>query len=233
MSDRRYDGVIFDLFGTLVDDVGHPERNAVRNRSVKAKMADTLGVPPDEFVRLWDQTVSQRDSGAIPDAEAGLRHVLQELDTSVDSSLIQEAVRIRLNYYRLALMPRDDAIATLETLKAEGYRVGLVSNCSNDVSVLWAKTGFADLIDEAVLSCDIRLVKPDPRIYRLACSRLGVEPERCLFVGDGSSNELTGAAGVGMTAVLIRTPDDLADGKRQSWDGAMVSSLPDVLSIVA
>ena len=233
MSARRYDAIIFDLFGTLVDDVGHPERNAVRNRRAKAEMADTMGVPSEDFVRLWDRTVSQRDSGAIPNAETGLTHVLQKLGVSVDSSLVQEAIRIRLDYYRQALRPRDDAIATLETLKSRGYEVGLVSNCSNDVSVLWPTTLFAEYIDEVILSCDVGLVKPDPRIYRLACRRLGVDAGRCLFVGDGSSNELTGASEVGMTAVLIRTPDDAADGKRQSWDGGRVSSLTEVLSLLA
>ncbi len=49
----------------------------------------------------------------------------------------------------------------------------------------------------------IGLVKPDPAIYQLACQRLGVIPEDCRYVGDGGSNELTGADASGMRAVLI------------------------------
>ena len=229
MSARKYDAVIFDLFGTLVDDVGHPEPNAVKNRRVKAEMADAVGVSHGDFLRVWDRTVSQRDSGVIQNTEAGLRYVFKELGISVDTSMIQDATRIRLDYYRQALLPRDDAIETLKALKPRGYKVGLVSNCSDDVSVLWPTSPFAQFMNAAVLSCDVGLMKPDPRIYQLACQRLGVKAERCLFVGDGSNNELTGASEVGMDAVLIRTPDDAVDGKRQAWDGARVSSLRQVL----
>lgn len=41
-------------------------------------------------------------------------------------------------------------------------------------------------------------MKPDPAIYLLACRRLGVAPEDCVFVGDGGDRELEGAAAVGM-----------------------------------
>jgi putative hydrolase of the HAD superfamily len=36
-------------------------------------------------------------------------------------------------------------------------------------------------------------MKPDPRIFQLACKRLGLQPEDCLYVGDGGSNEFTAA----------------------------------------
>lgn len=229
MSARKYDAVIFDLFGTLVDDVGHPEQNAARSRRVKTEMADAVGVPQEDFVGLWDVTVSRRNSGDIPSTEAGLKFILQELGITVDTALVQDAVRIRTDYYRQALLPRDDAVETLETLKARSYKVGLVSNCADPISVLWPTTPFNQHLDTAVLSCEVGLLKPNPQIYLLGCERLGVEPERCLYVGDGSSNELTGASEVGMDAVLIRTPDDTEDGKRQSWDGARVSSLGEVL----
>jgi putative hydrolase of the HAD superfamily len=54
--------------------------------------------------------------------------------------------------------------------------------------------------------------KPDPRIYRLACEELGVEPEEAMFVGDGANDELAGAERVGMRSVLIHR-----DGEAPSW----------------
>lgn len=44
------------------------------------------------------------------------------------------------------------------------------------------------------------LVKPDAKIYHLACQRLHVVPGHALFVGDGGSDELVGATNAGMTA---------------------------------
>ena len=92
------------------------------------------------------------------------------------------------------------------------------------------------VFDEAVFSCDVGLNKPDPRFYEITCQRLGVRPEECLYIGDGSSHELTGAASVGMHPVLIRVPyEDTPDALRireEEWDGPRISSLTEVLTLL-
>lgn len=228
----RYDAVIFDLFGTLVDDAIYHAPNAQRRGAIGVAMADILGVPRDAFLRLWDETVSQRDAGVFQTTEACLVYVLHELGVSGGTSQIQEAARLRLEYVRLTLEPRPDALETLASLKTSGYKVGLLSNCSDGVAILWPTTPFAEWMDVTVLSCEVGLTKPDPRIYHLACERLGVRAEKCLFVGDGGSNELSAASELGMGAVLIRTPDDTEDGSRQSWNGTRISALGEVLSLL-
>ena len=84
-----------------------------------------------------------------------------------------------------------------------------------------------------MLSFDAGLAKPDPRIYELAVRGLGVRAERCLYVGDGSDGELSGAAKAGMTAGLIRAPYDRADGAREAWAGETVSAIPEAARTVA
>lgn len=78
-------------------------------------------------------------------------------------------------------------------------------------------------------------LKSDARIYRLACDGLGLDPSGCIYVGDGSSQELTGALEVGMRPVLILGPDiDLAGVDRTDaigCGGDVISSLPQVLEI--
>lgn len=59
------------------------------------------------------------------------------------------------------------------------------------------------LFDDKVLSYEVGLVKPDPEIYRLAASRLGVKPDECVFVDDGEHNVLA-AEEVGMRGVVYR-----------------------------
>lgn len=229
----KYDAVIFDLFGTLVDRVDHPESNALRGRQVAIAMANTISAPQDDFLRLWCETMPQRDAGAFQTTEACLTYLLRELDIPANSILIHEAAQLRLEYYRHVLVPRSDAIDTLKTLKTDGYKIGLLSNCSNDVAVLWPTTPFAKWIDAAVFSCEVRLRKPDPHIYHVACERLGVQPKGCLFVGDGANNELTAASELGMGVVLIRAPYDTEDGNRQSWNGTGVSALQEVAFLLS
>ena len=120
----------------------------------------------------------------------------------------------------------------MSTLKRFGYKIGVISNCSEEVSRLWSTTPFGPLVDAAVLSSDVGLVKPDPRIYELATRGIGVQARQCLYVGDGSSSELTGASKIGMTAVLMRAPNDVADGDRQGWHGEKTSTIPGVLGLL-
>ncbi len=77
--------------------------------------------------------------------------------------------------------------------------------------------------------------KPDPRIYRIATDQLGVEPETCLYIGDGSSGELTGAAQVGMHPILLNLPENNPDAHqidKEDWNGPAISSLSEVLMLV-
>jgi putative hydrolase of the HAD superfamily len=59
------------------------------------------------------------------------------------------------------------------------------------------------LLDEIISSADVRLHKPDPRIFELACRNLGVDPHEAAHIGDHHYADILGASAVGMKAVLI------------------------------
>ena len=226
-----YDAVIFDLFGTLIDNFSRREYEGVLG-----EMADTLGVSPEAFTASWLATFDQRALGHLPSVEANIEHCLKILDAAVDSVRVAAAVALRMGLTERALVPRPGAIEVLYRLRAAGYRLGLISDCSSEVPLLWPATPFATLFDTELFSCQVGLKKPDPRIYRLACDRLRVAAERCLYVGDGSSRELSGAAAVGMQPVLLRAAhEDLRDAHRidaEEWSGQGIASLTEVLSLV-
>jgi putative hydrolase of the HAD superfamily len=134
------------------------------------------------------------------------------------------------------MVPRSDAIETLSHLKYEGCKTGLISDCSPEVPAIWKDTPFAKLIDVAIFSCLVGVKKPDPRIYHLTTNQLGIKPQKCLYIGDGSSQELTGASQVGMQAVLLRLPDEEGtDAHRidsEEWYGPVISVLTEVLILI-
>lgn len=228
-----YDAVIFDLFGTLIDDLTHPEFRRIEYERVVSETAAALSVPIDDFTRLWLEMGDRRITGALPTTDAALAQICQELGAQREAEQISGAARIRFEHIRRSLKPRHDTIETLARLKASGYKVGLISDCTAETPTLWPDTPFAAVIEAPVFSCDVGLRKPDPRIYALACERLQVEPQRCVFVGDGGSKELTGASDAGMRAVLIRAPyDDDIGGGREEWQGDKISSLAEILSLI-
>jgi putative hydrolase of the HAD superfamily len=226
----KYKAVLFDLFGTLVDNFKRSEYE-----SVLRKMASVVEVPQEEFVRLWFETFRQRNTGAHPTPQYSLRYICRELDISVTEEQIERAANIRLDYSLSALEPRPGTIATLKQLRAEKIKTGLVSDCTGDIPMVWEDTKFAGILDATVFSCEVNAKKPDPAIYRIATERLEATPGECLFVGDGGSGELTGARELGMTAVLIRDPDEgdyQMMTREDDWDGPRIKYLREVLNLV-
>jgi len=226
----NYDAVIFDLFGTLVDM--YFAREYAR---LMAEMSSALGVPCDDFRRLWMETYSERATGKLPTVEASIERVCKRLGVGTEG--VAKAAEIRCDYSRRTLRPRAEALETLAGLKQLGLKLGLISGCTPEIPLLWPETPFAEFIDVPVFSCDVGLEKPDPRIYHLACQRLEVEPQRCLYVGDGHANELTGASNVGMRAVLIALEheDDIYGDyhpEADTWRGDAIDSLKKVLKFL-
>lgn len=99
--------------------------------------------------------------------------------------------------------PPADAATTLDALAARGFAVGCVSNSSGNVASLLETAGLAARLGCIVDSGVVGVEKPDPRIFRIASERLGVEPARCVYVGDFLSLDVEGARGAGMEGVLL------------------------------
>ncbi len=81
---------------------------------------------------------------------------------------------------------------------------------------------FAERCDALVYSHEVGLQKPDPRIYTLTGARLGVLPERILFVDD-SPNKVGGALEAGWRAVLHRDNRQTLEQVVQILEGSLPS----------
>ena len=223
--------IIFDLFGTLVDDF------VSSTRPMNAELLTALDLPRDPFTQYWRMTSDMRTIGEFQTVEASIERVCTSIGVSISTEQMTKAVEIRLKYIRQALEPRADALPTLRQLKDDGYKIGLLSNCSIEIPILWPETPFADLFDSAVFSSRERIKKPEPRIYQLACERLGAAPETCVYVADGENFELSAAAQVGLHPVLIRRE---AQGnirgellrEAEEWRADSISNLAEILAIV-
>ena len=225
----KFNTVIFDLFGTIVDGF------AASAAGYQEQFATALGVPHDELSQHWRQLTDRRTLGDFQTVEESIEHICGLLDASITAKQMMEAVEIRLRLTRHALEPRADAIATFAKLKAGGFKIGLLSNCSIEIPIVWPETEFAGLFDSAVFSSRERIKKPARQIYQLACERLGAAPEDCLYVADGENHELKAAAELGMSPVLIRPNAHQPQGElrreAREWQGVTISSLPEVLGL--
>ena len=227
----KYRAVIFDLFGTLVDNFS--SQGYMESLS---QMASVLSLPFDDFRQVWFATsTGEQNLGVSRSCEGDVENACRELGMMPEDKQVQLAVQYRLDYIRNVMTPQPSAIELLSRLKEEGYKTGLLSNCSHEIPTVWPETPLAPLIDVAISSCSVGMRKPNPRIYQITAERLEVRPEQCLFVGDGGSQELSGALSVGMQPVLTRPDADSTEQhlrNREQWDGLTISCLMDIVTVL-
>jgi putative hydrolase of the HAD superfamily len=205
--------VVFDLWNTIAE---WPHETWAQARP---KVAERLGLTIDEFDARWYGDLAEiREMGPIADALAVFE---------ATPEVVEEIIEVRRAVTMEGLAPVAGAAETIAELRRRGLRTGLITVCSEDVTLLWPETAFHGLFDAEVFSCSVGLRKPDPRIYRLALDQLGVDAGEAVFVGDGANDELAGAERVGMTAILLERDDTEID-----WMGLRVRALPELLDLL-
>jgi putative hydrolase of the HAD superfamily len=200
-------------------------------------MAAVLGADAGAFRVEWDRTAVARQTGTVGSMQENVRTICRSLEIADPSDDdVAEALAPRAEMYARWFHPRPGALETLAELRSRGLPLALISMCAPDTPEMWAASRFAGTVDVEVFSCDVGLRKPEPAIYLYACERLGMEPNACLYCGDGSYRELTGAAAVGMTAVEIRDPEVDLETKLHlegdDWNGARIADLRELLTMV-
>jgi putative hydrolase of the HAD superfamily len=225
----KFKAIIFDLFGTLVPSFSESEY-----REKVKQIAAILGAPPTKFWQLWSETFYESVTGVIPGLEAKIITICNRLGMNIERSKLKEATDMLFNYTAQNMLPRPEAEEVLSELKSRGHKIGLITDCGGETPILWMETSLAKFFDITVFSCSAGMKKPDPRIYQLATKELGVEANDCLYVGDGSSMELTGASRVGMQVVQLRAPGedhpDVYRVDKEDWKGDVITSLNELLT---
>ena len=108
-------------------------------------------------------------------------------------------------YIARAGVARPPMVRAIRRIRERGLRVGALTNN-------WATeqpqppSPLRELFDVFVESRAVGMRKPDPRIYRLVCRELGVEPGRTAFLDDIGAN-LKSARALGMATIKVVDPD--------------------------
>ena len=128
-----------------------------------------------------------------------------------------------LKRFRLPLsdmdMVRDEFFAgdvidreLLERLRSlrETYKIGLISNAWSGLRPWIVKQKFDDAFDAMIISAEVGLMKPDPRIFQLALEKFGVAPDEAIFIDDFTPN-VEAARELGIHAIQFAAHDQAVD----------------------
>lgn len=95
-----------------------------------------------------------------------------------------------------------------------GRKVGLISNAWSGLRAFITGQGFADIFDIMVVSAEVGVMKPDPRIYHLALEELQARPDESVFIDDMLVN-VEAARAVGMAGIHFTQPEQALEGLKQ------------------
>ena len=224
---RRFRAVLFDYFGTLT--------TAVQRGPAHRRIARMLNCDPDAWVALLDRTFYLRAAGQLGEPVETLRLLAGMLGARPRHDALYMAFAARITAVAQDGPLRPEAVPVLRAIRARGLRTAVVSDCWYELPRVLPSLPVYPLLDARVYSVAVGCCKPDPKIYLAACAELGVAPEECLYVGDGGSNELTGAADLGMTAVRLAAPDlagHLSFSPDARWAGPAVPGLPAIVDLL-
>ncbi|MFX0073965.1 MAG: HAD family hydrolase, partial [Candidatus Hermodarchaeota archaeon] len=134
--------IIFDLFGTLIDSF-----NAREYKKVLSEMASSLSLPEDSFFDLWNSSFNQRALGTFKTLQESFEFISNQLNMPLNPEGIDQAIKIRLDYSKKTLVPRNDTLSTLEQLRIKGFKIGLISDCTYEIPSIWERTMLAKYFD--------------------------------------------------------------------------------------
>ncbi len=225
--------VLFDLDDTLHDDTRAYREAAER---VARDVALESGIAAERLTAAYISLADKFWQGLTTDVFgtplAGLRTqmwagALQSVGLR-DPSL---AIRCADAYHRhrrdvLVLFP--GAARLLARLRERGIKLGMITNGfaathREKIALLALEASF----DEILIADEVGMLKPDPRIFRLAANRLGVPPQACAMVGDRFERDITGAQAAGMFAVWMNVRREAMPAGATAPD-ATVTSVEDV-----
>jgi HAD superfamily hydrolase (TIGR01549 family) len=193
----KIEAVIFDLYETLISEFKDGARKVSR---VHRDYQELIGIPNEVFRKEWSARQEKRMTGFFPNFKDVVKDIAETVNFECSEENMERLYRDRIHEKSVPFEDiRADIIELLEGLQKRGIKLGLVSNCTEEEVKSWQSSRLAPYFDEVIFSYETGYAKPDPRIYELACKRLGVRAEQCIFVGDGGSNELDGARQAGLS----------------------------------
>ncbi|GAA1006622.1 HAD-IA family hydrolase [Streptomyces thermogriseus] len=149
---------------------------------------------PGELAGLWE--VRDRSAEQHRAAYTGLSRQVPLPDPALHDALYDRHMT------PAAWTPYPDAAEVLRALRERGIGVGVVSNIGWDLRPVFRAHGLDPYVDTYVLSYEHGVQKPDPRLFALACTALGADPEDVLMVGD-SRHADGGAAALGCAVHFV------------------------------
>jgi len=211
-------GVFFDLYGTLAlcddDSAWEAWYAAMHERLSTHGLTMSPASLKAHCGDFFDRPEPPASNDGLTVYERRILAMCHELNLDMARERVGDVATATADGWHDHIRPDPDALPVLRELR-ETKALALVSNFDHPphAHALLQESGMADVFDAVVVSGDVGVKKPDPRIFRPALQAVGLQPDEVVFVGD-SAEDVQGAQAAGITPILIRR-DGLPEGNLQ------------------
>jgi putative hydrolase of the HAD superfamily len=202
---KDIEGILLDV-GNTMRIVVPDEPFIIESKRMLAQLTGTK-LPPDEFHALLEgryKVLRKRAKESLIEAsekEMWTKWMLPDFPSEKIGPLSAKLTRLWRDCDGRRV-PRKDVKKTVIELNRRGYLLGIIANTITETEIpdYLEADGLAGYFKTVILSSKVGIRKPNPEIYWEASRRMGVKPEKCVYVGDNPSRDAEGtrAAGYGM-----------------------------------
>lgn len=241
-------GVIFDMGGTLLhynrDGKGWEDTEKIGARGVYQAL-DLAGyrLPPkdDALEQAWQFVFSvwiQLHDYDVADLKLHTQIVRLAAEWGIvglPSNIINAAAQAYMTAIQGHVRPLEGARDVLEQLRADGWRVGLISN------TLWPgaahrrdldRYDLTPFIEHFIFSADVETWKPDRAIFEMSLDALALAPDEAVYIGDSLYFDVYGAQNAGLRGIWIEQPRRFLPPGMDVTPDATIQRLADLPAVV-
>lgn len=219
------EAVLFDIGDTLIHVASgraRPYLDTLTHSVYERLSQDGFPLPPYEPYRkglrrrfIWDFLCSRLTRREMQILTTFRRYHVK-LGIPLTDVQLGELAMLGVPALRPLFRADGEALAVVSSLHTQGYKLGLISNTlfpAISIDGALEQEGLLDYFPVRVYSSDVRFMKPHRQIFQTALDRIGVRPERALYVGDRMDKDVMGSARVGMRTALINRSGNRRRGR--------------------
>lgn len=115
---------------------------------------------------------------------------------------LHDAARKLLCMWDRPILEIEGMYELVAELKEKGYGIYLLSNASVRQHDYWPRVPASRFFDGTLISADVKVIKPQPEIYRLCLEKFGLKAEECFFIDDSPAN-IEGSMNCGISGAVF------------------------------
>ena len=196
------------MIRTIIFDIGNVLADFDWNRYTRTLFTD------EEVIKRLEDAIFT--SGLWPEFDRGVMEDEEIIAQMVEKDpKLEKEIRLALQSSGGSIRKLDYAIPWIQSLKKQGFQILFLSNYSYRLRKANPQAlDFLSEMDGGVFSYEVKLLKPDPAIYRCICDKYGLVPEEAVFLDDNEDNILS-AAQFGLQAIRFLNYEDAVEKLEQ------------------